>query len=255
MDLDKRMKHYYEQSSQLTLVHRMPVIIRIDGKAFHTFTRGMSKPFDPYVTYAMEETTKKLCENVQGCVFGYTQSDEISLLLIDYASLETDAWFDDEVQKLVSVSASMATLYFNNFFREQVENDDSSDDSANTRRRKMDTALFDSRTFNIPREEATNYFYWRQRDAIRNSIASVGRSQFSPKVLHGKNTEMIKKLLLEKGVDWESYPANLRNGSGVIKDANDKWIVDGEIPVFTGEGRDYIEKLLNPDKEKNDETC
>lgn len=115
-ELGKRMKTNYEEIPKIKLIRRTPVIIRIDGKAFHTLTRGFRKPFDEILIKTMQETTKYLCENIQGCVFGYTQSDEISLVLIDYQRLTTSAWFDYEVQKICSIAASMATMAFNKFF-------------------------------------------------------------------------------------------------------------------------------------------
>ena len=115
-DLGKRMKEQYEQRTRTYLPRRTYTIIRLDGKAFHTYTRGMARPFDQDFMRVMDETTKYLCENIQGCVMGYTQSDEISLLLTDFTTITTDAWFDGQVQKIVSVAASMATAKFNNIF-------------------------------------------------------------------------------------------------------------------------------------------
>ena len=119
-ELGKRMK-IYEAVSKTKLVRRMPVAIRIDGKAFHTFTRGFQKPFDNVLMKTMQETTKSLCENIQGCVFGFTQSDKITLILIDYQTFETDAWFGYKVQKMCSIAASMATMAFNKCFTKNVE--------------------------------------------------------------------------------------------------------------------------------------
>lgn len=120
-DLAKRMKRY-EAVSKTTLVTRMPVILRIDGKAFHTLTRGFQKPFDRVLNLSMMETMRFLCKNIQGCVLGYTQSDEITLVLVDYKKLTSNPWFDYEVQKMCSVGASMATVGFNNAFARRVEN-------------------------------------------------------------------------------------------------------------------------------------
>lgn len=92
--LGDRMKGFYEARSKTSLVRRMPVIIRLDGKAFHTFTKGFQKPFDSMLMKAMQETMKYLCENIQGCVLGYTQSDEITLVLVDYKKLTSEAWFN-----------------------------------------------------------------------------------------------------------------------------------------------------------------
>lgn len=118
-ELGKRMKTY-EAVPQTKLMRRTPVAIRIDGKAFHTFTRGMRAPFDDILTQSMQDTMKYLCKNIQGCVLGYTQSDEITLILVDYKELNTSAWFDNEVQKLCSISASMATMAFNRAFADNV---------------------------------------------------------------------------------------------------------------------------------------
>ena len=111
-----RMKTFYEQIPKTKLMRRCPVAIRIDGKAFHTFTRGFQKPFDEVLIKSMQETMKYLCENIQGCVLGYTQSDEITLILVDYKKLTSSAWFDYEVQKICSIAASMATMAFNESF-------------------------------------------------------------------------------------------------------------------------------------------
>ena len=110
-----RMK-MYESVPKTNLMKRTPVIIRLDGKAFHTFTRGFVKPFDEILIKTMQETTKYVCENIQGCVLGYTQSDEISLVLVDYQRFETSAWFDNRLEKICSVGASMASRFFNKFF-------------------------------------------------------------------------------------------------------------------------------------------
>ena len=105
--LGDRMKEYYENRAKTYLTRRTPVIIRLDGKAFHSFTKGLKKPYDTIFHYAMNHTMKYLCENIQCVKVGYTQSDEITLLLTDYDTLTTDAWFDNNVQKICSVSASM----------------------------------------------------------------------------------------------------------------------------------------------------
>ena len=121
-NLGTRMKEFYEQVPKFRLYRRTPVAIRIDGKAFHTFTRGFQKPFDEILIRSMQATMKYLCENIQGCVLGYTQSDEITLILIDYKNLNSDAWFDYEIQKICSIAASMATMAFNKFFSAYVMN-------------------------------------------------------------------------------------------------------------------------------------
>lgn len=168
-DLAVRMKRY-EQASKTYLTRRMPVVIRIDGKAFHTFTRGFKRPFDDLFRYVMKDTMKYLCENIQGCVLGYTQSDEITLVLVDYKTHTSEAWFDYSVQKMCSVGASMATMAFNRFFSEIISTEKSQEVYAKV----QNQAMFDCRVFNVPKEDVCNNLIWRQQDAIRNSIQLVG---------------------------------------------------------------------------------
>lgn len=240
-DLGKRMKEYYEQISKTKLMRRCPVVLRIDGRAFHTFCRSFDKPFDNILIKTMQDTMKYLCENIGGCVLGYTQSDEISLLLIDYKKLDTAAWFDYEVQKLCSISASMATLAFNKFFYDNVEfsfqeeyakinekitNKEINSEEAEPMFDKLEDeyydkyysqcnkAMFDSRCFNIPKEEVTNYFYWRQLDATRNSIQMVGQAIFSHKELQNKSCNDIQNMLLtEKDINWNDLITYKKRGS------------------------------------------
>lgn len=271
--LGDRMKKYYEEIPKTKLMRRTPVIIRIDGKAFHSFTRGFEKPFDKILIKTMQETTKYLCENIQGCVLGYTQSDEISLVLIDYQKLETAAWFDYEVQKMCSIAASMATMAFNRFFVEEIaawQNKTFPRDylGYNTgtiseiditlletyEKAIIKGAMFDARCFNIPREEVTNCIYWRQLDATRNSIQMVGQANFSHKELQGKTCNMIQDMLMtQKGINWNDFPAYLKRGTAVIKEEylteNDsvrtRWIIDLDMPQLKGDDRWYLECLIN----------
>ena len=209
-DLGLRMKTFYEQIPKTKLMRRTPVAIRIDGKAFHTFTRGFQKPFDEVLIKTMQETMKYLCENIQGCVLGYTQSDEITLILIDYKNLTSAAWFDYEVQKMCSIAASTATMYFNKKFVENYLDYLSTlypdltneSDKANYRnivsayeRADNKGAMFDARCFNIPKEEVCNLIYWRQLDAARNSIQMVGQANFSHKELQNKSCNNIQDII------------------------------------------------------------
>ena len=250
-NLGDRMKENYENRAKTKLLRRTPVIIRLDGKAFHTFTRGFKKPFDDILTEAMQQTMLALCKEVQGCVLGYTQSDEITLVLTDYAKLDTSAWFDYDIQKICSVSTSIATLAFNRCFLREVQNKyDSNSKFAESIycQAWSKGALFDSRCFNVPKEEVTNCILWRQQDAIRNSINSVGQINFSHKELQGLSTDQIlKKLLEEKQIDWNKIPVHLQRGSCCIKrevNGIDSWFIDTKIPIFKGEDRNYIEKLI-----------
>ena len=263
-ELGNRMKTNYEKIPQTKLMRRTPVAIRIDGKAFHTFTRGFKKPFDDILIKSMQETMKYLCENIQGCVLGYTQSDEITLILQDYKTFETQAWFDYEVQKMCSVSASMATMKFNKIFGREVGNFINKcfgkvnfpesfgkftleeENLLNAYHKATEKgAMFDSRCFNIPKEEVTNLLFWRQLDASRNSVQMVGRAYYSHKELHGKNNSQIQDMLMEKGINWNDFPIHQKRGSCCIKDKDGHWFVDNNIPIFKNEGREYIEKLIN----------
>ena len=270
-DLGTRMKTYYEQIPKSRLMRRTPVAIRIDGKAFHTFTRGFKKPFDEILIKSMQETMKYLCENVQGCVLGYTQSDEITLILVDYKNLNSAAWFDYEVQKCCSIAASMATMVFNRVFREYAEKHiNDYQDTWNTVEEDWKYcealinalkkgAMFDARVFNIPKEEVTNLIYWRQLDATRNSIQMVGQANFSHKELQNKSCNDIRDMLVnQKGIDWWDFPTCQKFGSCCIKKQYEDttedeaafitrtyWVIDNDIPVFKENDREYIEKLIN----------
>lgn len=244
-ELGNRLKRNYENVSKTYLTRRMPVIIRLDGKAFHTFTRGFNKPFDSVLADTMQKTTEYLCKNVEGCVLGYTQSDEISLLLVDYKNLNTEAWFNYAVQKCVSVVASMATMAFNKYFDELVgefceKNSVTHFDSGgfethfNTIENEIlfgrynvsldKGALFDARIFNIPKEEVVNYFVWRQNDCIRNAINSIGQKYFSNNVLSHKSTADIKNMLADSDISVDSYDEKYMNGLICMK--KDSWKFD-----------------------------
>lgn len=251
-ELGCRMKEYYEKIPKTKLMRRTPVIIRIDGKAFHSFTRGFKRPFDDILIDSMQRTMKCLCENIQGCVLGYHQSDEISLVLVDYQRLNSDAWFDYEIQKICSIAASMATLAFNKIFEKNCIEYSQVIPVTESRCKIMNTyskatekgAMFDARCFNIPKEEVTNYIFWRQLDAIRNSIQMVGQANFSHKELHSKSCNQVQDMLMaQKGIDWDDYSVYQKRGSCCIKDER-KWIIDKTIPIFKGQDRNYIDKLI-----------
>lgn len=269
-DLGRRMKEYYEQIPKTKLMRRTPVIIRIDGKAFHSFTKGFKRPFDNVLIESMQETMKYLCENIQGCVLGYHQSDEISLVLVDYHKLTSNAWFDYEVQKICSIAASMATVAFNKIFEQNCIEYSQVVPNTELGRKVMDVyskasekgAMFDARCFNIPKEEVTNYIYWRQLDATRNSIQMVGQANFSHKELHGKSCNQIQDMLMiQKEINWNDFPIYQKRGSCCVKESystvdlstytgsvdaitRTRWIIDKDIPIFKGEARNYIDKLI-----------
>lgn len=241
--LSDRMKKFYEERARSFLPRRVPVIIRIDGRAFHTFCRGMQKPFDEVLRSSMYATAQYLVSNIMGARLAYIQSDEISILVTDFEGVNTSAWFDYETLKMVSVSASMATLEFNRSFRKM--------DADKLYQAKYDNATFDSRAFSLPQEEVVNYFIWRELDAIRNSIQMIGRTEFSHSELVNKNTGDIVNMLERRGIVYDNFSTECKRGACIRKEymtlENDmgekyvrgKWILDTEIPLFT-EDREYV---------------
>jgi tRNA(His) guanylyltransferase len=202
-DLGKRMKGNFEQRTRQYLPRRTYTIIRLDGKCFGNFTRGMKRPYDENFMNQMDYTTKKLCEEIQGCKFAYTQSDEISLLLTDFDTITTDAWFDGQVQKMVSVAASLATGFFNNHPHPL---------------QKDKIGFFDARIFTIPDPvEVENYFIWRQKDAVRNSISMHAQSLYSHKELNGKSQSNMHDMIHAKGETWNDLPDGFKRGRTFVK--------------------------------------
>lgn len=208
-------------------MRRTPVILRLDGKAFHTFTRGLQRPYDEKFNQAMSDTTLELCNSIQGAVFGYTQSDEISILIQDWKTIKTDCWFGNNVQKMVSISASIATAKFNETFQHPS---------------KTSMALFDSRVFNLPEHEVVNYFIWRGNDCSRNSVSSLAQTHFPHKDLHGKSmADMHDMLKLQKNINWNDMPTRFKRGGCVVLNDDGKFVIDNEPPIFTKD-REYIER-------------
>lgn len=234
--LGDRIKNNYEDIFRIKLPRRMPMIIRLDGRAFHSLTKGMNRPFDDNFISAMANTALYLCENIQNCVFGYVQSDEISLLLNDYSRLTTEAWFDKNLQKMCSISASMATLAFNKELRKFSDKE----------------GVFDSRCFVLPAAEVVNAFLSRQQDATRNSIQMLGQSQFSHKELQNLSCNQIQdKLMLERKINWNDIGTNKKRGTCIRKvlvDGINKFVIDTEPPIFSKD-RNYIDDLLVPEQE------
>ena len=279
-DLANRMKEY-EKRNQYYLQKRTPVAIRVDGRSFHTFTKGFKRPFDDILMKSMQETAKYMCENMGNAKLAYVQSDEITIILTDYDTLETDCWFNYRTDKLCSISASMATMAFNKYFEENVTNEvleykmvphcveiqQEIKEYHNTLIAALDKgAMFDARCFNIPKEEVTNLIYWRQLDATRNSIQMVGQANFSHKELQNKSCNDIQDMLHEqKGINWNDYPTVCKRGTACIKNrkiieyldefkvtaklidstkTENSWIIDTEMPILKGEDRTYIDDLI-----------
>ena len=230
--LGDRMKDFYEDRTRTKLARRTNTVIRIDGKAFHTYTKGLKRPFDQGLMEDMNRTTEFLCQNIQGAKFGYVQSDEISILITDYDDISTHAWFDGNLQKMASIAASLATAKFNQLrmARSTWEGNDIEGMLDHDDIQNFKLAMFDARVFQIPyQEEVFNYFIWRQQDATRNSISSVAQAHFSSKELHGKKTgEMQDMLMLQKGINWNDFTPREKRGS-LIRKVEKKFIKSDSI--------------------------
>jgi tRNA(His) guanylyltransferase len=252
MELGDRMK-FYESAVGNVLMPRCPVIIRIDGRSFHTFTKGFEKPYDLILAECMKNTLRGLCEQIQGAALGYWQSDEISIMLVDYRNLESQQWFGGTVQKIVSIASSIATLEFNkslysirgheilnqcgrikadcsNLGYSEAEKAELAKDIDNGRVRiellgdKQFKACFDARVFNVPVDDVGNYFHWRVRDAIRNSMSGLAQAHFSHKELHKVNFQQMGKMLFDqKGIDWLALPREQQQGCLCVPREMGKW--------------------------------
>lgn len=257
--LGDRMKEWYEDRTRYYLPRRTYTILRIDGKAFHTWTKGLERPYDPNFQSLMDETTRQFCTKTQGSVFAYTQSDEASILLIDFdptgEKLGTSAWFDGNVQKLCSIGAATFTAIFNTHARYLISDIET-----------RPAAVFDCRVFTIPDPiEVYNYFVWRQNDATRNSITSAAREFYSDTECFGKNCSELQEMVFQKGMNWNNYPArfkrggfifydetvvkgialNKRTGNEVEFDRPKGWDSLPEVPKFTSaEGRSWLFSLI-----------
>ncbi len=235
-----RMKKY-ENAFRINLPGRMPVILRIDGRSFHTYTKDFIKPFDEELANAFWETSKYLAQNIMGAKLVYHQSDEISILLTNYDKLSTQSWFENNIQKLTSVSASLATAKFNDIMK--------NNHSCNS------LATFDSRAWVLPHDEVCNYFLWRQHDATKNSVSMVARANFSHNQLQGLNSSQLQdKLMLEKNINWADIPVWQKRGVCIKKTpfirngtTRLKWDVDHNTPVFS-QDRAYIEQYVFLDR-------
>ena len=257
--LGDRIKSNYENRTRHMLMRRSYTIIRIDGKAFHTYTKGLKRPFDHDLMDAMNKTACYLCGKIQGSKFAFVQSDEISILLTDFDTIQTDAWFDGNIQKIVSVSASMATNKFNEvrirqFVERELKNSLSDQVAENINgylRNGKHYAEFDSRVFQVPTHiETANYFIWRQQDTVSNSISSAAQSVCSHKSLHGKNMSEQQDLLFQKGINWNDYSIAEKRGRFIEKLPvperleRSQWIVTNP-PIFTQEQEFLYSRIPN----------
>jgi tRNA(His) guanylyltransferase len=242
--LGDRMK-VYEFVTRSHLMKRTPAIIRLDGKSFHTWTKWCDRPFDARLSDYMAETTKFLIDNIQGAVFGFTQSDEISILLRDYDTFETSGWFEYNIQKIISVSASMGTAKFNSFVYSGIE--PPYFDPGKMSKTPIPMAFFDSRAFNLSKEEVNNYFLWRQQDIIRNSIQRLGQYHMGHKRIHGLSNVEVVKLLSDHKINVNSIDRRFTHGIAYSKETG----LDNNIPYFA-EVTDYVNRHVYIEENQND---
>ena len=226
--LGDRIKKY-ERASRPFLTPNSPVLIRVDGKAFHTWTKHMDKPFDHGLIKAMQEATLRTAEQMQGFKLGYIQSDEATFMITDTDRLESQPWMDYNVNKLVSVTASMFTCHFNHAAQQCFGT------------RELAPAFFDARAFNVPVEDAANAFLWRQRDWERNSLSMTARYIVGHHRLQGKKRDQLHEMLHQFGFNWADLEPVLKNGTWVDSAGNlsfDKLtyaeietLIDGGVPA------------------------
>lgn len=225
--LGDRMKQF-EFASRTKLPIRMPIILRSDGKSFHNYTKGCKRPYDEALMEAMDQVALKMCSSIQGAQLGYVQSDEISIFIHSYKKFNSAGWFDHQVQKMVSVSASIAA---------GVMTEESIKVFGKVKR-----AEFDSRVFVVPEREVANALIWRQQDWSRNSIQMLARSHFSNKELFRKDQSDIHEMLHNIGINWNDLSTRLKRGR-CIRKIDNKWEIDNNIPIFS-QDRNYIEQYL-----------
>lgn len=240
-DIGDRMKANYEARAKYKLTRRTPVIIRVDGRAFHTFTRGFNRPFDNRIMGGIKSVMEALVREAQGCKVAYCQSDEISLFLTDWDTLQTESWFDYNIAKLTSVSASIATRAFNSYLQGYNVGEGLPSHAKSG-------AEFDARAFNIPIEEVANYFLWRAKDWYRNSITMYTQSFFSHGQLQGKSCQDMHEMLHHVGKNWTNdlTPAQ-RNGIFMYRAPGHGWMtLDDVLPNFTS--IDNIVTMALPEK-------
>ncbi|MFH0862751.1 MAG: tRNA(His) guanylyltransferase Thg1 family protein [Candidatus Altiarchaeota archaeon] len=245
MVIGDRMKEY-EKAYTIVLPKRLPMIIRIDGKAFHKLLGGIEEPFDTGVKHLLDAAAGKLLEEISGAVFAYLQSDEINVLVVNYSSLDFCPWFGNEIQKISSVSASIATAEFN-----RIKEREQTSSLPQSVHKITGDGYFDARCFILPKEEVCNYYIWRQQDWTRNSMQMLARTFYSQKEIHLKKNKELQEMIFRKGMNWNDLEIWKRRGRCITK--NDGIHVDDEPPIFT-QNRKYVEKHVCPISDEKDQT-
>lgn len=261
-ELGQKMKEWFENRTKTKLVKKVPVIIRLDGRAFHTFTRGFERPFDENLMNMMNQAALALCNEIQGAKMAYVQSDEISILITDLDKEETEAWFDFQGHKMSSVSATVCANAFNKvllkYYFSKPTNDEAEylANEVEMLRKIHDGSLkfaeFDARPFSVPRvKDLTDYFVWRMKDARKNSISMLAQSMFSPKQLDRKHSGLKIDMCKEKGVDWNELHSHKRLGRIIVREEvwketeypiKDEKFEDGS--ARTEDGKNYVRRKV-----------
>lgn len=226
--LGDRMKRY-EQAFRQHLPRRTYTLMRLDGRAFHTYLRNAERPFDRSFIGDMNLVALRLVEEIPGAQFAYLQSDEISLLITDFESHQTEPWFGGNLQKLVSVSAGLASAYL-----------------AQLRRESRRIPVFDARVWSMSDAvEVANYFVWRQQDAVRNSIQMTGQTYFSHRQLKGKSLNEVQEMLFSvHKINWNDYPPECKRGRMIVHNAMTTQTV--AAPSFQAEPGSVLAQLIPP---------
>jgi tRNA(His) guanylyltransferase len=215
--LGDRIKSYESSTTTNKLFHTLPIICRLDGCSFHTFTRGLKRPYDERLSRCMIETTKYLCK-LTSAKIGYTQSDEITLVL-NSDKHETQVYFDAKLFKISSVLASKCSVYFNQMIQQEIPE-----------KAKLLPA-FDCRVFNVPsKEEALNTLIWREQDATRNSVSMAAQSFYSHRELHGKSSSEMQEMIFQKGMNWNDYPVFFKRGTYIQRKMVESTLSFKDIP-------------------------
>ena len=224
-DLGRRMKRDYEDALRVFLPRRSYVVIRIDGRGFHKFTEDLERPYCRALADALDEAAMYLCQEMIGCRFAYGQSDEYSFLLTDFEREDSALWFDGNMQKIVSVSASLFTAAFQRAFASKK------------------LAAFDSRVLVISQKsEVAKYFLWRQLDASANSLNMLASAHYSHRELVGKSNAEKHEMLHAKDVNWARQTADFKRGR-VVRRTAEGWETDREIPIFN-RTPEYLDALI-----------
>lgn len=220
-----------EKQYRTVLPDNSYAVIRVDGKGFSRYTRGLDRPFDAKFTADMQATALFLCENVEGAQAAYTQSDEISVIISDLTGSRTQRWFGGQIQKIVSTTAALATAKFNRL-RPEVD----------------ELAVFDGRTHHLDGQDGVlEYLRWRQADAVRNSVGMLASHHFSHKKLTGVSVPQRKEMLAERGALWDDLSTEVRQGSYISREQRARTVSfldgrDGKTKTLETVGMEWVVK-------------